>query len=218
MTSVNLSTGDGSNSAEKRVAKELPSIISQNRVRDEENDNRDSMLLNSVRQAADETINNTVVAAVVAAADSSSNSGFAKPGQPASSGLTGGLTTSLLNGTTTTADSSTTQSSSQPQNLEVVIMQKLLKHEKKASGQPTNGQPDSPDSSSTSNSPKTLPDPVSSIMITKKRTVNDTTDGFKSSTSSSAGFYHSNVPSRSHLDESDVYAKKRKLNNGGKSS
>jgi transcription initiation factor IIE alpha subunit len=60
--SINIdSSSDGSNTNAQRKPKELPSILLLNRTTDEDSsssNNRDSILLESVRQAADETIQN----------------------------------------------------------------------------------------------------------------------------------------------------------------
>lgn len=198
--------------------KELPSIISLNR-RDDELDNRDSILLNSMRQAADETLNN-------AAEVSSAN--FAKPTNTSSTGGTGNA--APLTAPPSSSTLADTASQTGAQNLEVVIMQKLLKHEKKATSTSSHAT-DSPvpDSSSTSNSPKSSGSsvgPVSSISITKKRPIDNVDSAFKqlstgSSSSSSNeyknGFYHQSngISNRRNFDENEIFTKKRKLNNGG---
>ena len=237
--SVNLDSGE-SNSQTKRTIKELPSIIVQNRTRDEDMmdmNNRDSILLNSVRQAADETLNN---AAAAAAAANTSDSAFSKPSSAStnsSSGLTNPTATSTgANGANVATDGASSQSAP-TQNLETIIMQKLLKHEKKAANGSTVAadSPAAPDSaSSSSNSPKSAAQSASSITINKKRPIGaDSTDSSTSSSSNNLGAFkqlaissssngdlkngYYNGNRRNNYDENEVYAmsKKRKLNNGG---
>lgn len=236
--SVNLDSGE-SNSQTKRTIKELPSIIVQNRTRDEDMmdmNNRDSILLNSVRQAADETLNN---AAAAAAAANTSDSAFSKPSSAStnsSSGLTNPTATSTgANGANVATDGASSQSAP-TQNLETIIMQKLLKHEKKAANGSTVAadSPAAPDSaSSSSNSPKSAVQSASSITINKKRPIGaDSTDSSTSSSSNNLGAFkqlaissssngdlkngYYNGNRRNNYDENEVYAmsKKRKLNNG----
>lgn len=179
--SINLDSGDGT-SQNKRVVKELPSIIVQNRVTDEDLDNRDSMLLNSVRLAADETVAASLAAAALVDAANLSKSNT----NPNSNNLlnqTTGATNQLLPGSGLQQINGGTSSSSQNSaasatatdavNLEVIIMQKLLKHEKKATtttsaSSMSNGEV--PDSPSSSNSPKTLhPSGSLSILSNKQK-------------------------------------------------
>jgi hypothetical protein len=152
----------------------------QNRVTDEDLDNRDSMLLNSVRLAADET-----VAASLAAAALVDAANLSKSNTNSNNLLnqTTGATSQLLPGAGLQQISGGNSSSSQNSaasatatdavNLEVIIMQKLLKHEKKATtttsgSSMSNGEV--PDSPSSSNSPKTLhPSGSLSILSIKQK-------------------------------------------------
>lgn len=218
---INLDAGGdaagGAAAGGKRATKELPSIIVQNRVRDEELDSRDSILLNSVRQAADETMKNstttTTPSTTTSTATSTSTSSTAAGGQLTTPTSATASTPSGPGGIDSQTASGTLTSQQQSQNLELVIMQKLLKHEKKATGSSSSADSPAADSSSTSNSPKTATDPVSSITITKKRPMDTSSSTTGNNNNNKVDVSKSN--GLNNLHENDLYAaKKRKLNNG----
>ena len=119
--SINFDSGGG-NAGGIRKPRELPSIILLNQTNEEDFDmNRDSALLNSVKLAANETIiHHSVQTKTDHQIINNTNSD------------------SLLNSTSTSFKPSTPSATSAPTtsaNLDIIIMQKLLKHEKKIDSQ-----------------------------------------------------------------------------------
>ena len=211
--SVNIGSNDGAQ-AGQRKAKELPSILIQNRTNEEDLDNvnnKDSILLNSVIKAADE-----ITAASVAAQSTKMDSTNVNTNNNK-------LQTSLSSSSSSSGSTGTTSSVSVANgggagNLEAVIMQKLLKHEKKAS---------IPSESDDAAAPASTPAPatngttlngsmlnevgksVSSITITKKR-------NFDEAIKLSESGNHLKALNGRVYEKDEGYLKKRRLNNGGR--
>jgi len=138
--SINFETNDPQN-GNARVKKELPSILVDHATNDDDWDhyNRDSQILNSLKLAADETLNNNSTPAPAAPST-------IKPK------LEPGTTGDSLNATSSGNAQAVGANGSLKQsgiNLEMAIMQKLLIHEKKNITSET--------SSDSSNSPKDYP-------------------------------------------------------------
>jgi hypothetical protein len=126
--------GGGGNGQARRPQKELPSILLLNRTEEDDmtSRDRDSILLNQVRAAADETIINMNAAATSPSKPPTST----ESNGPLSSKLASSSNLTAANGanpTVATIVSSGTISSAATSvaNLEQSIMQMLLKHEKK---------------------------------------------------------------------------------------
>lgn len=138
---VNFDTDDanGSKSSGSRPLKELPSIILANQTTDESINNldntganggtlnRDSLLLNNIKKAANDTLHNS--------------NGMYANGGAAKGGLKPNAAQAVndsVNSSASKAGGSKGASTSMPAptgtNLETIILQKLLIHEKKASG------------------------------------------------------------------------------------
>jgi len=133
--SINFDTNEAQN-GNARVKKELPSILVDHATNDDDWDhyNRDSQILNSLKLAADETLNNNSTPAPA-------TSNNVKPKlEPGTTGESPGATAT---GGAQGANGGVKQSGI---NLEMAIMQKLLIHEKKNLTSETN--------SDVSNSPK----------------------------------------------------------------
>lgn len=216
--SINFDSNNSANNGQYK-AKELPAILLANKTHEEEHDanNRDSLLLNSVKMAADATILKDNV--------NSLNNGSANGGNNNTNLNKTSTSSNLANLTTSTGTNETTA------NLETIIMQKLLKHEKK--GNTTTNNTDKQGASSLDSSPKSttsttqsaidsiIANPsknglingihsksTSSITITKKRNYEDEKMDKNSHISSLNGHSHNNL-------QDLILIKKRKLNNGG---
>jgi len=185
--SINFDSTNGMNSADK-AKKEMPSIIALNRRHEEDlyaTTSRDSILLEKVKLAAEETSITT--------------------SSPMSSLVIENVNKPILNGSSTAngAHASNKQQSSNnltngsSSNLEVIIMQKLLKHEKKALS--TNGS--------------TNEDSTSTKHKRSYNEINSNDDQLKHINGSHAHYNH--AQRLSNDDEHVESIKKRKLNNGG---
>lgn len=213
--SINRDSTDTGGQA-KRPIKELPSIILANRTNEEEF-NRDSFLLNSVRQAADETINSTNAITNKSTLSDSTNftqsSSGAKGGQSNASNGSACAASPSSGGSNAAANSSTTFNSSSSvnsTNLEQIILQKLLKHEKKAISESSSSSSKADVSSTNKNSNYQLS--LSSITVTKKRPIDAVLNG--SGATANLGLEsHKNAYLANH-----PLNKKRKLMQGKSSS
>ncbi|CAF0755991.1 unnamed protein product [Brachionus calyciflorus] len=181
---INFDSNSNSNQAQK---KELPSILLLNRIPEEEPMNRDSQLLNSLKSAADQTINRESL-------NDTTNLNLPQQQQQQQ-----GLVKPLSN------NNQQQQQIVPLGNLENIIMQKLLKHEKKIS--------DSSSSSSSQNASNTNGSSSSSITITKRRSILDESkNDFKKRKLNNGesddrplrnGFYNSGSMRRNHSDGSE---------------
>ena len=199
--SINFDSGAAQNGGGAKPKKELPSVLLQHQTTDDDWDhhNRDSQLLNSVKMAADETLSHNSLS-------SSQSSGVkAKPEldstsvnnlnaqAPAQGKQTGGGGAGV-----TTA------------SLEVIIMQKLLIHEKKLTNSPSeNNLNDSTvthgnyfSSTTSINTPSKKRDFESANNLTSSRKLAELRNG-------------ANYPNEHADDKNSSFSKKRKLNNGG---
>lgn len=206
--SINFDSADGSNNL-NRKAKELPSILLLNRTQEDDLDNsnnRDSILLNNVMKAADEislaTSNHLNKDKVLGEASQNLTSTVN------SSSTSNKFTPSLLNPVNSLANNNISINNNN--NLESIIMQKLLKHEKKNDPGVTNTDSiknthDLKDEKSTSFQ---INKTNSSITITKKRSLDDNKDQQSNR--------HNLVSNDSFLEKNDnLTKKKRRLNNAG---
>jgi transcription initiation factor TFIIE subunit alpha len=212
--SVNIGSSDGAQ-AGQRKAKELPSILIQNRTNEEDLDNvnsKDSILLSSVIKAADEITAASVAATKMDSTSVNTNNNNNKLQQTSLSNSSSG---SAANSSSVGAASG--GGAGQAGNLEAVIMQKLLKHEKKASipGESDDAAADSAPASATSGTAlngsvlNEVGKSVSSITITKKRNFDE---AIKLSESSN----HLKALNGRVYEKDEGYLKKRRLNNGGR--
>jgi hypothetical protein len=188
--SINFDSTNGMSSADK-AKKEMPSILALNRRHEEDlyaTTSRDSILLEKVKLAAEETS--------LTANGAMSSLGMENVNKPilnGSSTANGGLASTKQQPSNSVANGSSS-------NLEVVIMQKLLKHEKKATN--TNGAAND-----------------DFTQIKHKRSfneINSNGDQLNHTNALTNGSHtHFNHAQRLS-DEHAESIKKRKLNNGGK--
>lgn len=192
--SINFDSTEQNNNV--RQKKELPSILLDHATNDDDWDhyNRDSQLLDSIKMAADETLNNS-------STNNQTNSNL-KP----KSDLSGGESGNVANA----QPAANQQSGNGKQanvviNLEVAIMQKLLIHEKKKTG----------GSESADASPAAATDSNSSFSNkSMKRDYDSTADLVKNNrklAELNGNGYHNGDGDHNSL----TFTKKRKLNNGG---
>jgi len=184
--SINFDSNDPQNS-NVRQKKELPSILLDHATTDDDWDlyNRDSQLLDSVKMAADETLNNATANNQnnLKSSKADSDAIFATPSTPVP------------------ASNQNSNNNKPVINLEVAIMQKLLIHEKK------NSAGENSEEHSTSNlamGKKRDYESASTGDLAKNRKLVELNNGNHSYSASNF----------KHDDSSLSFMKKRKLNNG----
>jgi transcription initiation factor IIE alpha subunit len=207
--SINFDSADGPSNL-NRKNKELPSILLLNRTQEDDLDNannRDSILLNNVMKAADEislatanNLNSNDKALIETPQHLTPSVNTASNNKINTSSVSNSTTTNSLNGNNIL------------NNLESIIMQKLLKHEKKIDSTSINNDSnininDFNDETKASHQTSKS---SSSLTITKKRNLDENTD------SSIQQISKFNVHSNSNIEKNDMLnQKKRKLNSGG---
>lgn len=189
--SINFDSTDAQNGNNVRQKKELPSILLEHATTDDDWDlyNRDSQLLDSVKLAADATLNNqnnNLKSKAELNSDSFSNN------------TTNSVTNAQNNSLSTNQQPSTNKQSGI--NLEVAIMQKLLIHEKKMPSSASENTESKSDSS------------YNSMPLSKKRDYDSTTDLLKNR--KLVELNNGNYVNGKYDDHNLSYTKKRKLNNG----
>lgn len=190
--SINFDSTDKSSSNVKQK-RELPSILLQHATTDDDWDphNRDSQLLDSVKLAADETLNN----------NNAQHNVKTKTDQ-----------TETLNSTVSSsvALNSTSQSNSLNKvsgiNLEVAIMQKLLIHEKKMSNSSIEDSNDGLQTNNLTNLNKKRDFETSNLDMSKNRKLAELNNGYN--------YLNGNGFLNDQIDDGLAFNKKRKLNNG----
>jgi transcription initiation factor TFIIE subunit alpha len=196
--SINFdSTDAGSSSSALKKPRELPSILLLNRTKEDDLDgsnDRDAMLLNSVMKAADEI---SLANESVSELNHHHHHHHTSNSTVNNNNNNNSTATKLPTSSNPPVLSSLNPSGSNANELEAIIMQKLLKHEKKTDFQQQN-ETDKSDTTTTTTT-TTAPTTNSSITITKKRNL-----------SLVQPLVNNNF---TELPE-DLIQKKRRLNNG----
>ena len=209
--SINFDSTDGIN-VNNRKCKELPSILLLNRTQEDDLDNvnnRDSILLNSVMKAADETIIDA--SNKLGTKDSPSIDSI----QPFAIINTNTSSTNIkLNSSNLSSTPSNltnlNNSNGQSANLEAIIMQKLLKYEKKIESSSLNSE--SITLSNDLNEKSKFYEDNKHISVSKKRNLDEKAIN---GVGNQINLINNNMNTTAFEQDETMLQKKRRLNNGG---
>jgi transcription initiation factor TFIIE subunit alpha len=200
-TRISINFDSTENNSSVRQKRELPSILLDHATTDDDWNNRDSELLNSIKTAADETLNNQNNS------NSKTNNVKTKNDSDNSNSMNTANTANSVNNINQSSNNLNNKQS--VENLEVAIMQKLLIHEKKSTSENNN---DSLTNNSTNGnnafSKKRDFESTNDLNALKNRKLAEINNGNNNNDFLSGNSYDKN---------DDLAIKKRKLNNGAES-